>query len=91
MKLSELINELVNLATDLNPGCDDTDILNAEFDVDPKVRLATQPTWPLAHNICNLQHLPSEESTSEDPGILWIAEGSSCHDSPYAPRAAWGE
>lgn len=92
MKLSQLINELVNLATDLNPECDDTDILNAEFDVDPEVRLATQPSWPLANNICCVTHLPSpEESTSDQPGIVWIAEGSSCCDSPYAPRAAWGE
>lgn len=94
MTLSQLINELINIASDLNPEMDTTDILNGEMDVDPEVRLATQPTWPLAHSICCVTHIPGGEedsqADSEQPGIVWVAEGASCRDNPYAPRTAWG-
>lgn len=89
MKLSELIYTLLEQARELNPGVFDTDILNGEVDVDPEVRIATQPTYPLAHSICCVNHIPC--GWDEETGIVWIAEGSSCYDSPYAPRAAWGE
>ena len=108
MKLSQLINELMNLASDLNPDLDDGTILRGDLDVDPEVRLATQQRYPLAFHLDCVTHLtpdaePQSEAeeegwedhradpTPEQPGIVWLAEGGSCYDSPYAPRAAWGE
>lgn len=121
MKLSKLISELMELAESLNPR--DIDWQEGEwaangFPIDPEVRLATQPTWPLAHNICSVTHIgfdqeemqeilenlrtpadfqPSElaqmrervRELEEDVGVVWVAEGSTCSDSPYAPRDAW--
>lgn len=96
MRLSRLLLELVALAEALNPDAELCDIITAhgEMPVDPEVRLATQPTWPLAHSICCVTHIRGDEedsqADSEDPGIVWVAEGASCYDSPYAPRTAWG-
>lgn len=121
MRLSRLIGELIELAESLNPR--DIDWQEGEFvangfEVDPEVRLATQPTWPLAHNICSVTHIgfdqeemdglldnlrspdsfrPSEvvqmrervRELEEEVGVVWVAEGSTCSDSPYAPRGAW--
>lgn len=92
MKLSELIAQLVGLAEELNErdvDWESGDWAHEGFDVDPEVRIATQPSYPLAHSICCVNHIPC--GWDEETGIVWIAEGSSCYDSPYAPRAAWGE
>lgn len=80
MRLSDLIEHLTTIAEQLE-------------DLDPEVRLATQLNWPLAHSVYRVRHLadPEVDLSPENPGIVWIAEGGSVYDSPYAPREAWDE
>jgi hypothetical protein len=47
---------------------------------DAPVMMATQPSWPLAAYVRQLRLVGD---------TLWIAEGGSPYDAPYAPRAAW--
>lgn len=79
MRLSELIQQLLELAESLNPE-----------DVDPEVRIAYQPSYPLAAQLSNVELVGNDE-TNEN--VLWLAASSTVpySESPYAPRAAWGE
>ena len=88
MRLSELIRTLVLQAMELNESADAEDTMYAGIDVDPEVRIAYQPTYPLAAHLCCATHIAPD---ADQPGVLWLAAGSSPCDSPYAPRAAWGE
>lgn len=71
-------------------------------DADPEgtheVRLATQPSWPIAAtvmgvasqadvdvNVAQDDDLPSTRSEE----IVWIVEGGQVPGEPYAPRVAW--
>jgi hypothetical protein len=78
------------------------DILSG-FDSDLEVRIALQPTWPLAATVeavtevkpdsdSDDEELDSEssvDSTSPAP-IVWLAAGGMpWSESPYAPRSAW--
>jgi len=47
---------------------------------DAEVMLAHQPSWPLQSNV---------GATTLVGNVIYIAEGSSPHYAPYAPRAAW--
>lgn len=46
------------------------------------VMMATQPDRPLATYVQQLRLVGD---------TLWIAEGSSPYNAPYAPRSAWGD
>ena len=59
-----------------------------------EVLLATQPNYPLAHEIGGVA--PNSEVENTDDGdstfgekTIWIAEGSQHYDHPYAPRAVF--
>ena len=102
MKLSALIAQLVALAEELNGDLEfeggDLSYLGDTMHVDPEVRIAYQPTYPLAAILCCATHLTPTgddderlDATEDEPGVLWLAAGSSPHDEPYAPRTAWGE
>lgn len=63
-----------------------------------EVRIAYQPSYPLAGSIDNVTSLPINISTRDDDedfsddAFVWIAVGVVNHDeSPYAPRLAWEE
>ena len=67
-----------------------------EFDEDTPVRVAQQPSYPLAAVVnCVTELGPDEEEQPalSRPGerVVWIAtsEVSSYHEYPYAPREAW--
>lgn len=47
---------------------------------DAEVMLAHQQSWPLQFNI---------GATTLVGNVIYIAEGSSPYDAPYAPRDAW--
>ena len=47
---------------------------------DADLMLAHQPSWPLATYASNPTFVR---------GKVWIPEGGSPYDAPYAPRAAW--
>ncbi len=53
MKLSELLIQLMETAASLNPDHDD--ILGSELDVDPEIRIAMQPRWPMEHHISHIK------------------------------------
>jgi hypothetical protein len=62
---------------------------------DGEVRLATQPHYPLAHEVYGVA-VPDEDGVPPDddfdppePGIVWILEGRHPDDSPYALRSLW--
>ena len=54
---------------------------------DAQVVLAIQPNWPLAATLEGV--CPGERIDTE--GVVWLTEGSSWSESPYAPGAAWSE
>jgi hypothetical protein len=66
------------------------------LDDEAEVRLATQPSWPLAFHLAGVttsqelfereQEVFADEDTSE---VVWLVAGDHPSDSPYAPREAW--
>lgn len=54
-------------------------------DVDPEtpIRLAFQPSWPLQYHI--------SDDIRVVRGTCYLAEGGQVYDTPYAPRAVFGE
>lgn len=76
--------------------------LLADLPDDAEVRLATQPNWPLAFELrgvatgdsiagevdCREHGLFSCDDCA-DQSVVWLVEGNSVFDDPYAPRAAW--
>ena len=78
--------------------------LLSDFDSDLEVRIALQPTWPLAATVAAItkvrpdsdsdsdEELNSESSvdSTEAAPVVWIAAGGMpWSESPYAPREAW--
>lgn len=53
MRLSELLQQLVEIAQAANPDHDD--ILDSELDVDPEIRIAMQPRWPMEHHVSHIK------------------------------------
>lgn len=55
-----------------------------DFDPDSPVRVATQPHYPIAHTILNVDSVSS---------VVWIGadQVSSYSESPYAPSGAFGD
>ena len=68
------VAHLIALLSEMNPG--------------DEVRLATQPTYPLAFDIAGVAALEDEDEL--EPGVVWIAAGDH-PDMPYAPSAAFDE
>lgn len=68
---------------------------------DAQVRLATQPSWPLAFTIGAVTSPEDMAGETECEGhghysckecaddIVWIAAGDHPDGSPYAPHGAW--
>ena len=54
------------------------------------VRLAHQPSWPLAFNVANARFVDGDD---QRPNAVWIAstQGPPYDENPYAPKAAWEE
>ena len=75
------------------------DILS-DFDSDLQVRIALQPTWPLAATVEAVTEVKpdsdsdddsDDDSTSPAPTVWIAAGGVPWSESPYAPRAAWND
>lgn len=60
----------------------------ADLGGDTPVRIAFQPSWPLAAEVAALTPVETEDGETT---VLWIAATSSApyDESPYAPSAAW--
>ena len=65
MRLSELLQQLVEIAQAANPDHDD--IIGSELDVDPEIRIAMQPRWPMEHHV---SHIKLFHTNAEDIGEL---------------------
>lgn len=55
-----------------------------------QVLIASQPSWPLAHQVGGVTSLGyegrvSENGHNDDAAIAWIVAGSHPDDDPYAP------
>ena len=72
------VSQLIELLSEMDPG--------------DKVRLATQPVYPLAFHIAGVAALDDEDDEDDgdefEPGVVWIAAGDH-PDNPYAPAAAF--
>ncbi len=75
--------------------CDLIDYLQDVVDNHPngdhlEVRIATQPSYPLAFGLHNAIVLPAEGSR---PEALWLVatQGHPYNEPPYAPAEAWHE
>jgi hypothetical protein len=75
MTVSELIDRLRDLEGEGLGECE--------------VRLAFQPNWPLQFEIGGVTE-PPMDAEAEGLPVVYIAEGSSITESPYAPRWAFG-
>lgn len=64
MKLSELLSYLIDKAAELNPDLDD--IIGSELEVDPDVRIAMQPTWPMESSVLHVRSVGSNEENIAD-------------------------
>ncbi len=74
MTIRELIYNLEDLAEEVG---DDT-----------IVRIATQPSWPLAERIVCVS--AQEHDEERERPVVWIAvDAVYSHEHPYAPRGAW--
>jgi hypothetical protein len=64
-----------------------------DMDEDAEVRIATQPSWPLAFHLGGVAEgadAADEDEMRNDPApVVWLVAGGSPSDSPYAPSAAW--
>lgn len=62
-----------------------SELLELLEDADPQtvVRIATQPSWPLAHEVDSAVEREFSESSDEGP-VVWLLAGEPM-DSPYAP------
>jgi hypothetical protein len=76
MKLSELIEQLEH---------------QLKFEGDLEVRIAYQPSYPLAAYVESVTLVEADEDEPDTESIVWLAasEGVYREDSPYAPKAAW--
>ena len=73
------VSQLIELLSEMDPG--------------DEVRLATQPSYPLAFHIAGVAALDNEDDPGQDelePGVVWIAAGDH-PDQPYAPAAAFDQ
>ena len=71
------VSQLIELLSEMDPG--------------DEVRLATQPSYPLAFHIAGVAALDNEADEDElEPGVVWIAAGDH-PDQPYAPHAAFDQ
>lgn len=81
------LSELAELVQDLQDQLDDTDR-------DPVVKIAHQPTYPLAASLRGVvDNLDSDEMDRKgdhfaDDDVVWLVAGES---SDYAPRRLWNE
>ena len=64
MKLSELLAHLIEIAAALNP--DDDDIIGSELEVDPEIRIASQPTWPMENHVAHAKFVSSNADDIAD-------------------------
>lgn len=65
--------------------------LLADYPGDTEVRVATQPNWPLAWHVADVQPEPEgdSEANAEQP-IAWIVAAEQVSDQPYAPAEVFG-
>ena len=58
---------------------------------DCEVRLAVQPSWPLACYVDEVTLEPSSTEKGREGPVVWIAAGSGVgyDEHPYAPKQAW--
>jgi hypothetical protein len=74
------VEELITLLEDCDP--------------EAEVRLAHQPTWPLAFELRGVA-VPDDAGREGDEddaparGVVWLVEGGHPDDSPYAPSYLW--
>lgn len=71
MTLSELIDQLTMIAAQLNPEFDGPTLEG--LPVDPEVRIAYQPSWPLWAAIDNVRTVPSDDAPDDED--LEFAQG----------------
>jgi hypothetical protein len=57
----------------------------SELSPDAEVRIATQPSYPIAHAVVNVV---GSADLGGGSAVAWIAAEQ--HEAAYAPRAAWG-
>lgn len=64
MKLSELLTQLMETAASLNPDLED--FIGGEFEVDPEIRIAMQPRWPMEHHVAHTKFVSSNAEDIAD-------------------------
>ncbi len=64
MKLSELLIQLMETAASLNPDLDD--IIGSELEVDPEIRIAMQPSWPMESHVAHARFVSSNADDIAD-------------------------
>lgn len=64
MKLSELLAYLIEIASSLNPDLED--IIGSELEIDPEIRIASQPTWPLENHVAHTKFVSSNADDIAD-------------------------
>ena len=75
-RLSQLIEALTDIQASLDEG------------VDPEVRLAHQPHYPLQFAVGAVALVEDEEEEDDDDPVVYIGEGGEVRSSPYLPGAA---
>ena len=64
---------------------------------DCRLRIATQPNWPLAHKVAAMSIIEDgdryEGEEEDGTETVWIAASETVgyDENPYAPRDAWDE
>ena len=88
MNLRELIERLQSMEEQLQQVTGNDDVAEKT-----EVRIASQPSWPLAHNIEAISAQEESDEEGRQGPVLWLACSASVSyaERPYAPRCAWDD
>lgn len=88
MKLNELIERLQAMQSELQSSTGEDDIGERT-----EVRIASQPSWPLAHDVETVMAEEESMAKGRKGPVLWLGCSATVEygEHPYAPRYAWDD
>lgn len=88
MNLRELIDRLQAMEEELQQVTGNDDVAEKV-----EVRIASQPSWPLAHDVESVMAEEESMAKGRKGPVLWLGSSATVGygEHPYAPRHAWDD